>query len=80
MNATYGTTFGLNVQQYKGESYLTFWQGKNRRGIGTGYYYMVSAISFAASNLTRHSSILHTEKHTGCLQQTVYQETSTSSS
>lgn len=42
MNATYGETFGLGVQKYKGQDYLTFWQGDDSvGGHGEGYYYMV---------------------------------------
>ena len=43
MNATYGETFGLGVQKYKGQDYLTFWQGDDSvGGHGQGYYFMVS--------------------------------------
>lgn len=43
MNATYGETFGLSVQKYKGQDYLTFWQGDDSvGGHGEGYYYLVS--------------------------------------
>jgi hypothetical protein len=42
MNATYGETFGLGVQTYKGKDYLTFWQGDDSvGGHGEGYYFMV---------------------------------------
>lgn len=44
MNATYGETFGLSVQKYKGQDYLTFWQGDDSvGGHGEGYYYLVSS-------------------------------------
>lgn len=34
--------YGLTVQQYKGEDYLTFWSGNDQViGHGSGYYYMV---------------------------------------
>lgn len=43
MNATYGETFGLSVQTYKGQEYLTFWQGDDSvGGHGEGYYFLVS--------------------------------------
>jgi hypothetical protein len=43
MNATYGETFGLGMQEYKGQKYLTFWQGDDSvGGHGEGYYYLVS--------------------------------------
>jgi hypothetical protein len=43
MNATYGETFALGVQTYKGEDYLTFWKGNPVvAGHGEGHYYMVS--------------------------------------
>jgi len=48
MNATYGETFGLTVQRYKDQDYLTFWQGDDSvGGHGEGYYYMVSALFFS---------------------------------
>jgi len=38
----FSTTYGLDVQTYKGERYLTWWTGNNRlRDHGAGYYYMV---------------------------------------
>jgi len=38
----FSTTYGLDVQTYKGEKYLTWWTGNNRmRDHGAGYYYMV---------------------------------------
>ena len=44
MNATYGETFGLGVQTYKGKDYLTFWQGDDSvGGHGEGYYFLVRA-------------------------------------
>ena len=50
MNATYGETFGLGVQTYKGKKYLTFWQGDDSvGGHGEGYYFMVSQESYVAS-------------------------------
>lgn len=37
-----GQAYGFTVQEYQGESYLTFWLGDDRvRGHGAGYYYMV---------------------------------------
>ncbi|CZR56353.1 uncharacterized protein PAC_06241 [Phialocephala subalpina] len=44
MNATYGETFGLGVQKYKGQDYLTFWQGDDSvGGHGEGYYYLLDS-------------------------------------
>ncbi|RDW89685.1 hypothetical protein BP6252_01717 [Coleophoma cylindrospora] len=44
MNATYGETFGLGVQTYKGVDYLTFWQGDDSvGGHGEGYYFMLDS-------------------------------------
>lgn len=38
----FATSYGLDVQTYKGEKYLTWWTGNNRlRDHGKGYYYMV---------------------------------------
>jgi hypothetical protein len=38
-----GQAYDLQVQQYRGEDYLTFWLGDDRvRGHGSGWYYMVS--------------------------------------
>lgn len=43
MDNTYGETFGLGVQRYKGVDYLTFWQGDDSvGGHGEGYYFLVS--------------------------------------
>lgn len=42
MNASYGETFGLNVQRYKNVDYLTFWQGDDSvGGHGEGVYILV---------------------------------------
>lgn len=39
----YGETYNLNVQEWNGEQYLTFWGGNDAvGGHGQGYYYMVS--------------------------------------
>ncbi|KUJ17741.1 uncharacterized protein LY89DRAFT_684698 [Mollisia scopiformis] len=44
MNATYGETFGLSVQSYKGQEYLTFWQGDDSvGGHGEGYYFLLDS-------------------------------------
>jgi len=52
MNTTYGETFGLGVQKYKGKDYLTFWQGDDVvGGHGEGYYFMVSWVSLAFARL-----------------------------
>jgi hypothetical protein len=46
MNATYGETFGLNVQMYNGKEYLTFWQGDDSvGGHGSGVYILVSHVT-----------------------------------
>ncbi|KAI9737368.1 MAG: hypothetical protein M1834_009522 [Cirrosporium novae-zelandiae] len=38
----YGDVYGLKVQQYKGEDYLTFWAGNDAvGGHGAGFYYML---------------------------------------
>lgn len=38
----YGETYNLNVQEWNGEQYLTFWGGDDAiGGHGQGYYYMV---------------------------------------
>jgi hypothetical protein len=38
-----GQAYGLEVQTYRGQEYLTFWVGDDRvRGHGSGSYYMVS--------------------------------------
>lgn len=45
MNASYGETFGLGVQRYRGEEYLTFWRGDDSvGGHGEGWYYMVCSL------------------------------------
>lgn len=42
MNASYGETFGLNVQRYRGVDYLSFWQGDDSvGGHGEGVYILV---------------------------------------
>lgn len=39
----FGETYNLNVQEWNGEQYLTFWGGDDTvGGHGQGYYYMVS--------------------------------------
>ncbi|KAB8300458.1 hypothetical protein EYC80_000629 [Monilinia laxa] len=44
MNASYGETFGLNVQRYKGVDYLTFWQGDDSvGGHGEGVYILLDS-------------------------------------
>jgi hypothetical protein len=64
MNATYGETFGLTVQKYKGQDYLTFWQGDDSvGGHGEGYYFMVRVFKirnqskFICSKLTDASQL-----------------------
>lgn len=40
-----GQAYGLAVQKYQGEDYLTFWLGDDRvKGHGSGSYYMVSML------------------------------------
>lgn len=40
-----GKAYGFRVQEYQGDSYLTFWTGNDAvRGHGAGIYYMVSTI------------------------------------
>lgn len=41
MDPSYGETFGLSVQRYKGNDYLTFWKGDDSLGHGEGTYIMV---------------------------------------
>ncbi|RAL67368.1 hypothetical protein DID88_008123 [Monilinia fructigena] len=44
MNASYGETFGLNMQRYKGVDYLTFWQGDDSvGGHGEGAYILLDS-------------------------------------
>lgn len=41
----YPTTYNLQTQEYRGETYLTWWDGNNIwRDHGKGYYYMVRRI------------------------------------
>ena len=41
--------YGLDVQRYRGEDYLTFWSGNDQViGHGSGYYYMVSHFVFSS--------------------------------
>lgn len=40
----YGSVYNLQVQNYKGEDYITFWGGNSSvGGHGEGYHYMVRA-------------------------------------
>lgn len=42
----YGQVYNLQVQQYRGQPYLTFWAGDDTvGGHGAGYYHMVGSIS-----------------------------------
>lgn len=42
----YGQSYGLTVQKYKGQDFLTFWAGDDGvGGHGAGYYYMVNSQS-----------------------------------
>ncbi|KAJ5823810.1 hypothetical protein N7447_006150 [Penicillium robsamsonii] len=38
-----GTTQDFKVQRYKGEDYLTYWQGDTANGFGQGSWYMLSS-------------------------------------
>jgi hypothetical protein len=38
------TTQDFKVQRYKGEDYLTYWQGDSGSGVGRGSWYMVGCI------------------------------------
>ncbi|KAJ5503723.1 hypothetical protein N7463_006597 [Penicillium fimorum] len=38
-----GTTQDFKVQRYKGEDYLTYWQGDTANGIGQGSWYMLDS-------------------------------------
>lgn len=38
----YGQTYNVNVYNYKGQRYITFWSGDDSKGHGSGAYYMVS--------------------------------------
>jgi len=40
----YGQTYGLTVQMYKNQAFLTFWSGDDGvKGHGAGFYYMVNS-------------------------------------
>lgn len=42
--SSYGMTYGLTVQKFKGQDFLTFWAGDDGvGGHGAGYYYMVNS-------------------------------------
>jgi hypothetical protein len=41
MKHNWGTTQDFKVQRYRGEEYLTFWQGDEENGHGRGSWYMV---------------------------------------
>ncbi|KAM3080381.1 hypothetical protein ACMFMG_005339 [Clarireedia jacksonii] len=59
MNATYGETFGLNVQTYNGKEYLTFWQGDDSvGGHGEGVYILLDENYNEAFRLTAGNSEL----------------------
>ncbi|KAK8196091.1 hypothetical protein M8818_007243 [Zalaria obscura] len=52
-NSSYGQTFGIRVQEYKNENYITFWSGKPQsQGYGRGYYIMLDSSYNIAYNLT----------------------------
>lgn len=41
MKHNFGTTQNLQIQRYKGEDYLTYWEGEQVQGGGVGLFYMV---------------------------------------
>ncbi|KAH8195444.1 hypothetical protein TruAng_010396 [Truncatella angustata] len=43
MDDRFGEVMNLNVQEYKGEQYLTFWTGTFDEGCGKGSYYMIDS-------------------------------------
>ncbi|TGO40719.1 hypothetical protein BHYA_0033g00730 [Botrytis hyacinthi] len=59
MNASYGETFGLNVQRFKDVDYLTFWQGDDSvGGHGEGVYILLSSQYKEAYRLTAGNNAL----------------------
>jgi hypothetical protein len=65
--STEGQAYDFKVQEYKGEQYLTYWQGDDKvRGHGAGDYYMVCFIEHAVSIrvLITSSSIPAIKKYT----------------
>jgi hypothetical protein len=55
--STEGQAYDFKVQEYKGEQYLTYWQGDDKvRGHGAGDYYMVCFIWSAVLKQTLISS------------------------
>ncbi|KAH9219381.1 ASST-domain-containing protein [Leptodontidium sp. 2 PMI_412] len=52
MDPSYGETFGLSVQRYKGIDYLTFWKGDDSLGHGEGTYIMLDASYKQVYNFT----------------------------
>ncbi|TEY45985.1 hypothetical protein BOTCAL_0324g00040 [Botryotinia calthae] len=59
MNASYGETFGLNVQRYKNVDYLTFWQGDDSvGGHGEGVYILLDSQYKEAYRLTAGNNAL----------------------
>ncbi|TGO22731.1 hypothetical protein BPAE_0157g00180 [Botrytis paeoniae] len=59
MNASYGETFGLNVQRYKGVDYLTFWKGDDSvGGHGEGVYILLDSQYKEAYRLTAGNNAL----------------------
>jgi hypothetical protein len=65
--STEGQAYDFKVQEYKGEQYLTYWQGDDKvRGHGAGDYYMVYFVEHVVSIrlLITSSSILAIKKYT----------------
>ncbi|KAF7893497.1 uncharacterized protein EAF02_001035 [Botrytis sinoallii] len=59
MNASYGETFGLNVQRCKDVDYLTFWQGDDSVGAhGEGVYILLDSQYKEAYRLTAGNNVL----------------------
>ena len=79
--STEGQAYDFKVQEYKGEQFLTYWQGDDKvRGHGAGDFYMVycltPSIDIIADDI---SSILVTKRYTKSQLSTVWQPTSTNS-
>lgn len=54
-NQYYGQVYNLQVQEYKGKKYLTFWAGNDSvGGHGVGKYYMVCSQSARRASEAPH--------------------------
>ncbi|PYH89350.1 hypothetical protein BO71DRAFT_434883 [Aspergillus ellipticus CBS 707.79] len=59
----YGQTYNLNVYQFKGQDYLTFWVGNDAVvGHGQGIYYMLDS-SYKEAYIVRGANRLHGDIH-----------------